>query len=209
MSTLSEPGPRHRVPVEHRVLGLDRRTFPFAITALVVYLLWAYLVPAIDDAVPWTDETRPGDVLQVTPDLTLVPPVGWGVQSGLRTTDRTAAASAPPPVVLTKDGVLFRIDPGQWNGSPAELLAQITTITTTTAAAEGFHVTSGASTFVTRDGLTGVLETYAAERTEGVIAALVVEGQGLQIQAVGPPAQLPGYASSIEDMIGSIARTGS
>jgi hypothetical protein len=73
----------------------------------------------------------------------------------------------------------------------------------------GFHVTSGASTFVTRDGLTGVLETYAAERTEGVIAALVVEGQGLQIQAVGPPAQLPGYASSIEDMIGSIARSGS
>jgi hypothetical protein len=208
MSTLSEPGPRHRVPVEHRVLGLDRRTFPFAITALVVYLLWAYLVPAIDDAVPWTDETRPGDVLQVTPDLTLVPSVGWGVQSGLRTTDRTAGA-APPPVLLTKDGVLFRIEPGQWNGSAAELLAQITTITTTTAAAEGFHVTSGANTFVTRDGLTGVLETYAAERTEGVIAALVLEGQGLQIQAVGPPAQLPGYASSIEDMIGSIARSGS
>ncbi len=198
---------RHRVPVEHRTLGLDRRTFPFAITALAVYLLWAYAVPAIDSAVPWTDQTRPGDILQVTHDATLVPPVGWGVQSGLRTTDRTAVPTSPPPIVLTQHGVFFQVVPGVWNGTPTELLAQITTITTTTAAGEGFHVTSGADTFVTRDGLTGVLETFSAERTEGVIAALVVNGQGLQIQAVGPPAQLPDDAPAIRDMITSIARS--
>lgn len=209
MSTLSAHWPRRRVPVEHRVLGLDRRTFPFAVTALVVYLLWAYLVPAIDDAVPWTDETRPGDVFQITQDVTLVPSVGWGVQSGLRTTERTAAGGPPPPLVLTKDGVFFQVTPGEWNGSPTELLAQITTITTTTAAAEGFHVTSGANTFTTLGGLTGVLEPFSAARTEGVIAALVVKGQGLQIQAVGPPAQLPAYATSIENMISSIAQSGS
>jgi hypothetical protein len=36
-----------------------------------------------------------------------------------------------------------------------------------------------------------VLHHGRRERTEGVIAALVINGQGLQIQAVGPPEQLP------------------
>jgi hypothetical protein len=34
---------------EHRFARLDRRTFPFAVVALAVWVLWAYVVPAIDE----------------------------------------------------------------------------------------------------------------------------------------------------------------
>ena len=198
---------RHRVPPEHRLAGLDRRTFPFAIVALVVWVLWAYVVPAIDEATPWEDPIRPGDVLQLTPDATIVPPVGWGLQSGLRTTDRPRSGFSPGPIVLTHDGLLVRINVGPWTGSAAELLQQVTAITTTTAQGEGFHVTSGADTFSTRDGSPGVLETFSSPRTEGMIAAVVIEGEGVQIQAVGPPEQAAGLAGDVGRMLTSISRT--
>jgi hypothetical protein len=194
---------RHRVPAEHRLAGLDRRTFPFAVVALVVWVLWAYVVPAIDDATPWEDPIRPGDVLQLTPDATIVPPVGWG----LRTTDRPRSGFSPAPIVLTHDGVLVQITVGPWTGSAAELLRQVTAITTTTAQGQGFHVTSGADTFTTRDGIPGVLETFSSPRTEGMIAAVVIEGDGVQIQAVGPPEQAAGLARDVQRMLTSISRT--
>ena len=40
-----------RVPVEHRFFGLDRRTLPFAIAALAVWLLWTVVLPWIDGRV--------------------------------------------------------------------------------------------------------------------------------------------------------------
>jgi hypothetical protein len=198
---------RHRVPAEHRLAFLDRRTLPFAVVALVVWVLWAYVVPTIDEATPWEDPIRPGDVLQLTDDATIVPPVGWGLQSGLRTTDRPRTGFSPGPIVLARDGVLVRIMVGPWTGSAAELLRQVTAITTTTAQGEGFHVTSGADTFSTRDGIPGVLETFSSPRTEGMIAAVVIDDEGVQIQAVGPPDQAAGLARDVQRMLASISRT--
>jgi hypothetical protein len=198
---------RYRVPAEHRLAGLDRRTFPFAIVALVVWVVWAFIVPAIDEATPWEDPIRPGDVLQLTRDATIVPPVGWGLQSGLRTTDQPRNGSAPGPIVLSRDGLLVQTTVGPWTGSAAELLGQVTAITTTTARGQGFHVTSGADTFSTRDGIPGVLETFSAPRTEGMIAAVVIDGEGVQIQAVGPPEQAAGLARDVERMLTSISQT--
>ena len=47
-----------RVPVEHRFLGLDKRTFPFAIVALVVWALWVIVVPSVGRQVSWDDPVR-------------------------------------------------------------------------------------------------------------------------------------------------------
>jgi hypothetical protein len=195
---------RHRVPVEHRRLGMDRRTFPFAIGALAVWLLWVLVVPRIDAAVPWTDQTRPGDVFRVTGAVTMTPAVGWGVQSGLRTTDTTRSGTTSDDVVLVVDGVSFQITSGPWAGTPAELLAQSTLITRTLVSGGDFRVVDAATTIQTRDGDTGVLEGFATGRSEGLIAALVLDGQGLQVQAAGTPEQLAARAPQIGDMIASI-----
>jgi hypothetical protein len=199
---------RHRVPVEHRVLGMDRRTFPFAVGALAVWLLWVLVVPRIDAAVPWSDQVRPGDVFRVTDTVTMTPVVGWGVQSGLRTTDTTASGTTSDDVVLVADGVAFQITSGPWAGTPAQLLQQATVITGTIVGGDDFRVLDGATTIQTRDGDVGVLEGFATGRAEGLIAALVFDGQGLQIQAAGAPEQLAARAPEIGEMIASITDDG-
>ena len=195
---------RGRVPVEHRFLGLDRRTMPLAAVALAVWLLWVVVVPAIDDAVPWRDVTRPGDVLQVTPTVTMTPAVGWGVQSGLRTTDRTKSGQNSEDVVLVAGGVTFQVTSGPWTGTPAELLDQVTLITGTVVGTQSFRITQGATTVRTADGDVGVLESFATPRVEGLVAALVYGDDGLQIQAVGTPEQLAARAGDVQRMISSI-----
>jgi len=197
-------GARRRVPVEHRLLGLDKRTLPSAVTALAVWLLWVVVVPAVDDAVPWRDVTRPGDVFQVTETVTMTPAVGWGVQSGLRTSDRTASGDTSDVVVLVSDGVAFQITSGPWTGTPTELLNQITVISGTVTGGGSFRLTRGATTIRTAQGDVGVLEGFATPRVEGLIAALVYDGQGLEIQAVGAPEQLEAHAEDIGRMISSI-----
>jgi hypothetical protein len=193
-----------RIPVEHRFLGLDRRTVPLAAVALAVWLLWVVVVPAIDAAVPWRDVTRPGDVLQVTPTVTMTPAVGWGVQSGLRTTDRTVSGENSEDVVLVSGGVTFQVTSGPWTGTPAELLDQVTLITGTVVGTQSFRITQGATTIRTTDGDVGVLESFATPRVEGLVAALVYGDVGLQIQAVGTPEQLAARGGDVQRMISSI-----
>ena len=197
---------RGRVPAEHRLLGLDRRTFPFAIVALVVWALWALVLPWIDQAVPWSDPIRPGDVVQVTGTVTMTPAVGWALQSGLRTTDRTAAGD-PPAVTLADDGVLLQITHGPWAGDAAQLLQQIDRITTTVAGGSSLQIAGGARTITARSGEAGVLETFSSPRAEGVLGAFVFDGTGVEIQAVGPPQRLAAHSDDIIAMISSLTST--
>lgn len=101
------------------MLGLDRRTFPFAVGALAVWLFCALVVPWIDEAVPWSDQVRPGDVFRVPDTVTMTPAAGWGVRSGLRTTDTTDSGTTSGNVVLVADGVGFQITSGPWTGPPS------------------------------------------------------------------------------------------
>ena len=114
-----------RVPVEHRFLGLDQRTFPFAIAALAVWALWVIVVPWVDRQVGWDDPIRAGDVLRVTDNVTMTPIAGWGLESGLRTSDRTSSgASASGNVLLTNDGVQFAIRAARGTARPPRCCAR-------------------------------------------------------------------------------------
>jgi hypothetical protein len=78
------PPGRERVPVEHRVLGLDRRSFPFAFTVLAVFLVSTVVIPRINDAIEWDDPVRAGEQLALTDSISFTPTVGWEVESGYR-----------------------------------------------------------------------------------------------------------------------------
>jgi len=194
-----------RVPVEHRFFGLDRRTLPYAFAAVAVWALWTIVLPWIDNHVAWNDPVRPGQRIQLTDDVSFAPAVGWGVQSGLRTTDVTASGQkATSAVVLTTDGVVFEALRGAWRGTPRALLNQITKITSTEAGRDGFELSSQPTSIQTSTGKDGVLASFRTPRTEGLIAAFVFGDQGLQIQVVGSPDQLEHRSEEIARMISSI-----
>ena len=50
------------------------------------------------------------------------------------------------------------------------------------------------------------MEAFASSRVSGLVAAFVFDGQGLEIQAVGPPEQLNGNVADIAAMIASLRR---
>jgi hypothetical protein len=198
-----------RVPVEHRFFGLDRRTLPFAAVAVAVWLLWTVVVPWIDNSVPWHDTIKAGDRIRLTEDVTFAPAVGWGLISGLRTTDRTKSGlTATQQAEVTADGVSFFVQHGPWTGSPRALLRQITKITTTSTGGRGIQLSSRAVTFQTSSGHDGVLQSFRSQRVDGLIAALVFGDQGLQVQVVGPPDQLDDHAHEIAEMLSSVRQEG-
>lgn len=200
----SRPG---RVPVEHRVLGLDRRTFPLAAVALGTYLLWAWVMPWIAGQVAWDDPIRAGETIQVTPTVTMTPPAGWGVVSGLRTSDRTLSGTeSTDETILVNGGITLDIKTGKFTGSPTKLLRQAILITTTLSGPESFKARTGARSTTTSSGLHGVVEGYQSQRNAGVMAAFVVDGRGIQIQVVGPPSQMSQQAETIGRMLDSLTR---
>jgi hypothetical protein len=198
-----------RVPVEHRLFGLDRRTLPFAAVAVAVWLLWTVVLPWVDRVVPWNDTIAAGERIRLTDDVTFAPAAGWGLESGLRTTDRTRSGQkATEAVQLTDDGVSFFVQRGTWTGSASALLRQITKITTTSTGGRGIQLSSRPVAFQTSSGHDGVLESFRSQRVDGLIAALVFGDQGLQVQVVGPPDQLDSHAEEIGAMLSSIRQDG-
>ena len=140
----------------------------------------------------------------MTDDVTFAPAAGWGLESGLRTTDVTSSGQTSTDVQLTSDGVAFYIQRGPWDGTPRQLLEQITKITTTISGGRSFELSSRPVTFQTSSGHDGVLEGFRSTRVEGLLAALVFDGEGLRAQAVGPPEQLASHADDIGRMLSSI-----
>jgi hypothetical protein len=193
------------VPVEHRFFGLDRRTLPFAIAALTVWLVWTVVAPWIDRRVPFDDPIRAGERVRLTDDVSFAPATGWGLLSGLRTTDVTKSGQkSTQSVEVTEDGIAFFAQRGDWDGTPRELLDQITKITTTQSGGKGFELSSSPISIQTGSGADGVLEGFRSQRVEGLIAAFVFGTQGLQVQVVGPPDQLSSHSQEIGQMLSSI-----
>jgi hypothetical protein len=198
------------VPVEHRVLGLDRRTFAYALPVVAVWLLWAFVLPQINERIPWDDPIRAGERLQVSDRVTFAPAEGWGLLEGLRTTDVTKSGQrAAAQTVVTSDGVTFSVSPGPWSGTPRALLDQITKITTTINGPEGLQISTRPTTIESTSGLDGVAEGFRSPRVEGLIAAFVAGGEGLEVQVAGPTQQLNEHAEEIGRMISSFRLDGS
>ncbi len=195
-----------RVPVEHRWLGLDRRSIPYAAVAFVVLALWAWVLPWISDQVLWDDRIKPGEAIQVTPDVTMTAAPGWIVESGLRTTDdpRTGDQAAQQ-TILVKDGTLFSILQGPFDGSPTRLLDQAQKITSAEVGDGAFTVDGEVADRTTSSGLRGVTQNYTSARGVGTISTFVVNGTGIEIQVVGPEAQMTALADEVAAMIDSLA----
>lgn len=210
MSMTSTSAQQRRVPVEHRWLGLDRRSLPYAAISFAVLALWAWVLPWVSDQVAWDDPVRPGEAIQVTDDVTMAAAPGWGVVAGLRTSDVTRSGQkAVNQVVLVKDGVAFSVFQGPFSESPTRLLQQAELIQTASGEAYDFAVSGEVSPRTTASGLRGVTQDFSMADSRGAITAFVVDDVGIDIQVTGPEAQVAAHAHEVGDMIDSLAADGS
>ncbi|GAB3825851.1 hypothetical protein [Kribbella italica] len=74
--------PQGWVPVEHRWFGLDRRTFKPGLIVLVIALVLIYGLPALNSAIPWHNEIKAGQVLELGDGATAVPRSGGSSRAG-------------------------------------------------------------------------------------------------------------------------------
>lgn len=193
-----------RVPVEHRFFGLDRRSLLPGLVVIGLFVLWTVVVPAVNGLLSYDQTTKAGDVFLLGRGLTMDAQAGWGVESGLLTSQRTRGQSRGEDVALVDGGVSFAVSPGAYRGDLRTLLSQIDKVTSATQGDEAFHVAGDVTAFRTDDGARGLAQPYTTIDGEGVVAALRFGDTGLRITAAGPEAALSAKSDEIERMIDSI-----
>ena len=177
------------VPVEHRVVGLDRRKLPATMAVLGLVVLWASVVPFIADSIPYEDEVAAGDAFEVGA-VTIVPPVGWEVE--LRT------ALDQNSLVVHHSGLIVTTTVGTFDGELPELMA---------AANDNLdidRITRPQASITTNQGSTGLIESFDSVSSHGTLAVFAEEGVGVRIEAHGPEPLFTRNADAIEAMIVSI-----
>jgi hypothetical protein len=191
---------RRRVPAEHRVLGLDRRTLPPALFVVAVFLVLTVVAPRVETSIRWNDPVVAGDQLALTDSIAFTPAAGWEVESGFRVGKDDGKSG---DATISEDGVTFQVSPGSFDGTPIELLDQVEKVTSRTAD-PSFRVDGDRNTLATTAGQTGVVQSYSSVRGDGLVAAFVIDGTGLKVTAYGPPTQMTTAAQTIRSMITSI-----
>jgi hypothetical protein len=198
-----DPAPEW-VPVEHRFAGLDRRTIAPALGVLAFLLFLTFGLPFVNAAISAEDPVEAGDVMRVGSGVTFVPAVGWNVEQGLRVAEETGSA-VPLPAVLTQGTVEVIVSVDAFDGTPAELLDLIDSTKVGIQDIEDFQLVTDQRTVTTTSGIQGVASGFTGVGTEGVLAAFVVDGHGIEVIAYGSHGDLLQYADDIEAMIDSIA----
>jgi hypothetical protein len=192
-----------RVPPEYRLLGIDRRTLPFALFTVVVFILATVVLPRVDSALSWDDPVVAGEQFALTETITFVPSPGWNVELGFRADGNVVDSGA---AVVTGHGVTLSIEPGAFDGEPRELLDQVEKVTSRSMDPP-FQFSGAVTTITTANGAVGVAQSYSSLIGEGAVAAFVIEGTGLKITTYGPAQQVRAAADDVDAMISSIRST--
>ncbi|TCC27009.1 hypothetical protein [Kribbella speibonae] len=157
--------PQGWVPVEHRWFGLDRRTFAAGFSALAIALLLIYGLQGLNAAIPWHNEIRAGQVLDLGDGATAVPPVGWQLEHGTLTGGAGAAATSLQ-IVLASGGATIELDGTSYTGSAAAFLDQVQR-----SEGDSARVRGSRGSLTTDAGLVGVVESSTGPSGDAVDVA--------------------------------------
>jgi hypothetical protein len=169
------------VPVEHRILGIDRRTIAPALAVLAFMVLMAVGLPALDESVDYDDPIVAGDVMDlVGGTLTFVPAEGWNRVDGSLVGEGAAESVGSVSTVVIED-VTLSVTTGEFDGTPDELLDQVNELNDTLQDPRGLGAAGPRQAVTTPGGLTGVAETFTGLDQRGVTGAFVVDVDGTSV----------------------------
>ncbi|WP_432994573.1 hypothetical protein [Dactylosporangium sp. CA-233914] len=209
MTTPVGEHPQDWGPARRRWFGLDRRTLGPALVVLLVGVLLIYGWPALNTVVPWHNEIKPGDVLDLGDSATAVPPVGWQLEDGVLT--GTAGASPEAlKVVLVKGGATIELRGTAYSGTAEEFLTQV-------QRAEGVAgpgVLGPRAALTTGAGLVGVVQAGRGPGGDGLDAAFKMAvgndedaraAPALLVRVRTAPGQFEQYRGDVTALLHSIA----
>ncbi|MGW4209164.1 hypothetical protein ACWEIJ_14345 [Lentzea sp. NPDC004789] len=184
----------HWVAVEHRFLGLDRRTFRPALIAFAIAVLLAYGLPALNAAIPWHNEIKAGDVLDLGDGATAVPPVGWELENGTL----TGAAPKSLLIELATGGATISLRGAAFTGGADAFLDQVL------RSQGGSGVAAARGTVTTDGGLAGVAQSSSAPGGDVLQAAFKMSPDtALLVRVRTAPGQFERY----QDTVGAFLRS--
>jgi hypothetical protein len=190
------------VPVEHRILGIDKATIAPSLAVLVFAIVLAVGLPSVDDSVGYDDPIVAGDVMDlVGGTLTFVPAEGWNRLDGSLVGEGPAESVGSVSTVVLKD-VSVTITTGAFDGTPDELLDRIDDLNAGLEDPRGLGAAGPREEITTASGLTGVTETFTGLDERGITAAFVVDADGT---SVGVQIVVRGSAGSIGTHLEEIA----
>lgn len=190
------------MPVEHRLLGIDRRTILPALGVLAFVVLMAVALPALDESVAYDDPVAAGDVMDlVAGRLTVVPAEEWNRVDGSFVGEGPPESVGSASVVAVED-VRVAITTGAFEGTPDELLDQINDVNDDLQDPRGLGSAGPRQEVTSAGGISGVAETFTGLDERGVTAAFVVDVDGT---SVGVEVVVRGSAESIGDHLEEIA----
>lgn len=201
--------PEGWVPVERRWVGLDRRTIAPALVVLGLAIVMSVVPYSIDQAVSYKEEVAAGDEMQLDSTLgssvRFVPTPGWGIADGLRVGNPRAGGTYPSSAEVVNGDVGLFVKVAPFDGDAEALLQQIRETTDALNDEAGFHVVGDPVPFQTATGDVGVIANYQATGSEGLLAALVYDGAGVEIVATGPQDTPAATVEDIARMIASVS----
>jgi hypothetical protein len=195
------------VPVEHRFAGLDRRTFRPALIVLAVALVLIYGLQSLNAAIPWHNEIKAGDVLDLGAGATAVPPVGWELESGTL----TGAGGASPSgldVRLAHGGAVIDLVGTTFTGTANAFLDQVQRAQTGQPAA----ASADRGSLTTQSGLVGVVQSRSGPSGDELQAAFKM-ATGTPAVIAAAPALLvqvrtaPGQFEQLQDEVATLLRS--
>lgn len=126
VSTLPPPSDDW-VPADERIAGIDRRTIWPGVVLLVVWALWAHVMPWIDDQIESDNPIVAGDVINLGfGEVTFEPAVGWNLDAGrLLVEGDEDAVVVPTSATVSSETVGYTAKSGNWDGTAEELADQM------------------------------------------------------------------------------------
>ncbi|WP_045746652.1 hypothetical protein [Actinoplanes rectilineatus] len=197
------------VPVERRLLGLDRRTLLPAGLVALLFAVAVWILPAINASVGVDDPIKAGDVIQVGDDVQFVPVAGAQLMTGLRQ-GRRGPAGYLQTAAVSYNGTVFEVVTDTYRGTPAQLLAQIkkTNEGLRVDGHAGFHVIGDPVTITNETGEHGVAAHFDGTNAVGLVAAFVFGDTGVEIEVIGPQAVSGTVTREIAAMLKSVRPNG-
>jgi hypothetical protein len=208
------PAPADWVPVDERVLGFDRKTIWPGVVLLVVWALWAHVMPFINNSVNADNPIVSGDVINLSAgELTFVPAVGWNLDAGLLLTPTTKdRVGVPSNAAVSSDVVQYSVKTGNWDGTPDALLDQMIDVNENLGQLV-IKQKGGRADITNADGVPGRLAYIVGPNDGTLFAAYVFETKnadgstgkpiGVEIEVRGQPGNIQDVATEVAKMIDS------